>query len=321
LNWQDYDVKHQSMPPADIAARPFLKWAGGKGQLLSQIEAYFPLALKHGGMQVYVEAFVGGGALFFHVARSYPRVRSILSDVNPELILAYRTIQRDTGGLIEQLTDLERRYLSLPEEDRRAFYYQLRRYYNLQRRQVDYDSYQPIWIERTAQLIFLNRTCFNGLFRVNGRGDFNVPFGRYKNPRICDAPNLRAVSNLLQDVTIQWGDFTSIAPYAGPEVFIYFDPPYRPLSKTARFTAYSTVDFDDTEQLRLAGFYRQLHQTGARLMLSNSDPRNIDPDDDFFERAYRGFRIERLQSARNINRDPRGRGPISELLIVNYDPA
>jgi DNA adenine methylase len=168
-------------------------------------------------------------------------------------------------------------------------------------------------------MLFLNRTGYNGLFRLNSKGEFNVPCGLYNNPRILDAENLRNVSRLLNQVSIQYGDFEEVGGFVDEKTLVYFDPPYRPLSDTAHFTAYSKDLFDDRQQLRLAEFYRRLDTKGGKLMLSNSDPRNVDEDDDFFEQAYNGYRIERLKAKRNINRDPEKRGPISELLILNYE--
>ncbi len=299
-------------------AHPFLKWAGGKRQLLGQLESHFPPELENGALTRYVEPFIGSGAVFFKVFQSYPLRECLISDVNPELILVYRAIQRAVEGLIAQLGEIESRYLVLDETERRKFYYQIREQYNDQRNSVDYDRYESAWASRAALMIFLNRTGYNGLFRLNSKGEYNVPCGRYKNPRILDADNLRRVSAVLNQVTIHYGDFEAVADFVDHNTLAYFDPPYRPLSETAHFTTYSKEVFDDQQQLRLADFYRHLDAKGAKLMLSNSDPHNIDPQDDFFERAYRGFRIERLQAKRNINRDPEKRGPISELLILNY---
>lgn len=299
-------------------ARPFLKWAGGKGQLLSQLEGLFPPGLRDSSIRRYVEPFVGSGALFFRVRQAYPIQEYWLADVNPELILAYKTIQCDVGSLISALSNLQARYLPLAEGERRDFYYQIRQEYNLERGQVDFRVFNPSWIKRTAQMLFLNHTCFNGLFRLNLAGAFNVPFGRYANPRLLDEDNLRAVSRLLQGVSITCGDFTAIEPQVDASTFVYFDPPYRPISKTAHFTSYSQHSFDDAEQLHLANFYRRLDGYSARLMLSNSDPHNLDSSDDFFERAYAGFRIERVQAGRNINSQSQKRGPINELVILNY---
>lgn len=299
-------------------ARPFLKWAGGKRQLLAQLESYFPPALPNGQIQRYIEPFVGSGAVFFRVRQSYPVQEIILADANIELILAYKTIQQDVESLLVALSDLQQRYLTLNEPERREFYYQVRQQYNRGREQVSAASFESIWISRTAQMLFLNRTCYNGLFRVNAAGEFNVPFGRYANPRLLDADNLRAVSRLLQGVSIIYDDFTAIEPNVDDATFVYFDPPYRPISKTAHFTSYSRNIFNDTEQLRLASFYGCLDGLGAKLMLSNSDPHNLDPKDDFFEQAYAGYRIERVWAGRNINSQSQKRGPVSELVILNY---
>lgn len=299
-------------------ARPFLKWAGGKRQLLPQIDSYLPEALKTGGLQRYVEPFVGSGAVFFHVVQTYPVGDLFIADINAELILAYRTIQQEVEALIAELAEIEERYLSLSEPQRDDFYYGQRDIYNADRTAINYDSFQEAWLKRTAQLIFLNKTCYNGLFRVNSRGEYNVPFGRYKNPTICDASNLRAVSALLQRALIHYGHYSDCADIIDEATLVYFDPPYRPISATANFTAYSPHTFDDSQQLELAEFYRQLDRQGATLLLSNSDPKNIDPDDDFLEDAYKGFRIERVQARRRINRSAEKRGPINELLILNY---
>lgn len=299
-------------------ARPFLKWAGGKRQLLSQIDSYLPQALKTGELQRYVEPFVGSGAVFLHIVQLYPVEELFIADINAELILAYRAIQQDVEALIAELAEIEDRYLQLSEPQRKAFYYRQRDIYNGNAAGIDYNFLQEAWIKRTAQMIFFNKTCYNGLFRVNSRGEYNVPFGRYKNPTICDASNLRAVSGLLQRTQIHFGHYNDCANMIDEATLVYFDPPYRPLSNTANFTAYSWHSFNDDDQLQLAKFYRQLNRRGAYLLLSNSDPKNIDPDDDFLEAAYEGFRIERVQARRRINRSAEKRGPINELLILNY---
>lgn len=299
-------------------ARPFLKWAGGKRQLLEQLKSHLPPEVDDGRITRYVEPFIGSGAVFFDLVQSYKLDDCLIADVNPELILVYQTIQRRVEELIDQLGDLEKDYLSLREADRRNFYYQIRDRYNIQRDLVDFRVLESTWVERSAYMLFLNRTGYNGLYRVNSKGEFNVPCGRYKNPRILDEVNLHNVSSILNRVSIRYGDFEEIADFVDHKTLVYFDPPYRPISETAHFTTYSKHAFDDNQQLRLADFYRRLDAKGAKLLLSNSDPHNIDPQDDFFERAYDGFRIERLQAKRNINRDPEKRGPISELLILNY---
>lgn len=299
-------------------AKPFLKWAGGKRQLLAQIDAALPARLKKGQVRKYAEPFVGSGALFFHVAQRYPLAEVYLADVNPELILVYRALQRDVTAVIAHLSDLAAAYLPLSNAQRKAFYYAQRERFNARRAELDFDAFSAAWVERAAQFIFLNRTCYNGLFRVNSQGEFNVPFGRYQNPTICQAENLRAVSAALQNVRLTAAKFSACADFVDEQTFVYFDPPYRPLSPTAHFTAYARQPFDDAQQLALADFYRLLDRRGAALMLSNSDPRNVDPDDDFFEHAYAGFRIARVQARRAINSKAGQRGAITELLVMNY---
>ncbi|MCI0476533.1 MAG: Dam family site-specific DNA-(adenine-N6)-methyltransferase, partial [Anaerolineales bacterium] len=217
------------------SAKPFLKWAGGKTQLLDQIAARLPDELRAGKLTRYVEPFVGSGALFFYIADQFSMREFFLSDVNAELVLVYRVIRENVGALIDKLSKIEHKYLKLAPDAQKKFFYDTRARFNATRTSLDLENPQPEWITRAAQIIFLNRTCYNGLFRVNARGGFNVPFGSYKNPRICDAENLRAVARLLQRATIEQGDFTACARVVDRATFVYFDPPYRPLSATASF--------------------------------------------------------------------------------------
>lgn len=288
--------------------KPFLKWAGGKSQLIKQIDRHLPLELKNGSLQRYIAGFVGSGALFFYIAQSYEIEEYLIFDINPELIIAYQTIKDNLCDLLEILSKIETEYLILNEEKQKEYFYQMRSQFNLLRKQTN-----PNKIEITAQLIFLNRTCFNGLFRVNSRGEFNVPCGKYKNPTICNSANLKAVSQILQKSHIQLGDFTECQKYVNKKSFVYFDPPYKPISKTSNFTAYAKENFDDQEQLRLRDFFTLLDRKGAKLMLSNSDVR-----DGFFENAYREYLIKKVQASRNINSNGQKRGKINELLIMNY---
>lgn len=303
---------------SNLNVKPFLKWAGGKGQLLEQIQQFFPDELEKGLITKYVEPFVGSGAVFLSVAKLYEIKEFFLNDVNEELILAYKTIKNNVESLIVYLFELQNKYLILDERARTDFYYQIRDLFNEQREQINIQSSSQKWIERTAQLIFLNRTCFNGLFRVNSKGEFNVPMGKYKNPLICNPVNLRAISQVLQKTQIHYGDFTDCKQWVDSQTFVYFDPPYRPISKTSVFTAYSKDRFDDAEQLRLRDFFQLLDERGAKLMLSNSDPKNEDKSDNFFEIAYQKYRIERIKATRNINSNAQKRGRIDELLILNY---
>ena len=294
-----------------LKAKPFLKWAGGKSQLLETIDSWFPPELKAGKIKTYIEPFVGSGAVFLHVAQAYPVENFYILDINQELTLAYKVIQNSVEELIQKLLAIQEKYLSLDQEERKDYYYQVRSQFNST---TDHNDA----VTRTAQLIFLNRTCFNGLFRVNSQGDFNVPMGKYKNPRICNADNLRAIARILQRTQIVRGDFDQCQKWADAQTFVYFDPPYRPISKTANFNTYSSQVFDDSEQLRLRNLFRLLDRQQVKLMLSNSDPKNQDLTDSFFDIAYKDYLIQRVKADRRINSNPQKRGQIDELLITNY---
>ena len=298
--------------------KPILKWAGGKGQLLEQIAKHLPQELIEDKIDCYIEPFIGGGAVFFWIAQNFNIKEFYLSDINQELILLYKTIQKDVNSLVEELKKIENEYLILNEEKRKIYFLNKRESYNKFKDRIDIKNFDIYWFRRAAQIIFLNRTCFNGLFRVNKKGYFNVPFGNYKNPRICHTDNLISASKLLQKATIQYFDFTEIQSLATQKTFVYLDPPYRPLTKTASFKSYSQFDFNDEDQIRLASFYQKLDRQGTKLMLSNSDPKNIDKNDNFFDELYSGFTINRIQANRMINSKASNRGAISELLITNY---
>lgn len=302
----------------NVNAKPILKWAGGKTQLLNDINNNFPEQIKTGEIKRYVEAFVGGGAVFFHVAKMNYVSEYILADLNHELILLYKTAQSFVDELINELSKIEEEYLSRSEIDREKYFYEQRDSFNKTLHQINFAQFHEDWVTRAAQIIFLNRTCFNGLFRVNSKGLFNVPFGKYTNPKIFDSENLRAVACVLENAIILSGDFSSVAPYVDNSTFVYFDPPYRPISKTASFNSYAKDSFDDREQRRLAEFYKTLNEKGAKLMLSNSDPKNVDPNDNFFDEVYKGFTIKRVKATRLINSKAEKRGEINELLIMNY---
>jgi DNA adenine methylase len=295
-------------------AKPFLKWAGGKGQLIEQIIAHLPSPLKEGKIIKYFEPFLGGGALFFSLSARYRIESSYLYEINRSISLCYQVIKNNVGKLINELKQLKLEYLSASEKKREKLYYERRDEFNafLGIR----TSNRPI--RRAALLIFLNKTCFNGLYRVNSRGEFNVPFGRYKNPSICNEDNLYAVSELLKKAKIICGDFEKCIKHVDNKSFVYFDPPYRPISTTASFTSYSKDAFNDQEQKRLRKVFGELHKKGAYLMLSNSDPKNINSEDNFFDDLYRGYHIERLHATRVINCNAERRGVITEILVMNY---
>ncbi|TJX14597.1 DNA adenine methylase [Tissierella creatinini] len=292
-------------------AKPFVKWAGGKRQLLPIINENLPEEIKNNKINKYIEPFVGGGAVLFDIVSKYNFDQIIINDYNQDLMHLYSHIKNDIDRLIPELKKISDSYLVLGEEERSEFFYNAREQFNM----INSNT-----IEKSVLFIFLNRTCFNGLYRVNSKGKFNVPYGRYKSPMILDEDNLYRVSDILSKVIILSGDFSRVEEYADDKTFVYFDPPYRPLSVTSSFTSYSKNDFNDDEQKRLAEFFIKLHNKGVRLMLSNSDPKNIDIDNNFFDDLYNhpNFNIRRVEAKRNINSNGNGRGKITELLITNY---
>jgi DNA adenine methylase len=300
-------------------SKPLLKWAGGKSQLISTIEKYLPEQMKEGSLNNYVEPFFGGGAVFFRLASQYKFKKSYLSDKNIELIILYNVIQQKVSKLIKQLSIYQDEYFSLPKEKQSEMYYRIRRTFNDNLGKHDDIKVNNGAVIRAAQLVFMNRTCFNGLFRVNQKGLFNVPIGRYKNPRILDEENLLAAAELLKNATIRHASYQEIPKSFLKKSFIYFDPPYRPLNKSSSFTAYSKFDFNDESQIELAKYFKDLAtQKDACLMLSNSDPKNTDTNDTFFDSLYDGFNIRRVKASRMINSKGGKRGKINELLITNY---
>ena len=294
-------------------AKPFLKWAGGKGQLLSQLGAYLPQQISEEPF-TYIEPFVGGGAMLFYMLQHFGNIsKAVINDVNEDLILTYRIIKDDVEALITNLDKYEKDYLAITDQEGRSqIFYEVRERYN----QHLGDS-----IERASQLIFLNKTCFNGLYRVNRRGQFNVPFGKYANPTICNAKLLRADSQLLQSaqVVISQGDYAQTVQHIDSLTFVYLDPPYRPLDATSSFTAYSKGDFNDDDQRALAAFCHQLSERGCFWMESNADCSAKNPNDTFFEDLYADYKIERVYASRFINANPEKRGKLTELLIKNYE--
>ncbi len=286
--------------------KPFVKWAGGKRQLLPEIDRLIPFQLLNGGDMGYAEPFVGGGAVLYHLLQKCsisPKI--IVNDLNSRLICAYRCVRDNVEGVIERLRVLSEQYFALEEIERKSFYLQQRAIFN---------AGELLDEEQTALLIFLNRTCFNGLYRENSKGSFNVPFGKYKNPQICTPEVLYATSQALQGVEMVCGDFTEILDHINGQTFFYLDPPYKPISKTSSFNAYTKVPFEDKEQVRLRDFCTELHRRGHYFVLSNSDPGN-----GFFDELYAGFKIERVQAKRCVNANPTKRGTLNELLISNFE--
>ncbi len=297
-------------------AKPFLKWAGGKGQLLSQLEDLLPVGIEDREL-TYIEPFVGGGAMLFNMLNKYPNIaKVVINDINPYLVTAYRVIKDNPEDLIDRLAALEHEYFALEnEEAKKAFFLGVREIFN----EETLDD-----IDRTKYLLFLNRTCFNGLYRVNAKGKFNVPFGRNLHPTICNEATIKADSAALNrtNLTILNGDFERTFDHIGEGYnFFYFDPPYRPLNATSSFTSYSKEDFNDEEQIRLRDFCALLNEhQNIDWMLSNADCSAKNPEDRFFEDIYDNFNINRVYVARAINANPSKRGKLTELLISNYEP-
>lgn len=284
----------QTLPtvPWSRSPRPFVKWAGGKTQLLKSLERHFPKTLV-----TYYEPFLGGGAVFFYIVERRPRFNAVLSDINQELITTYRVVKEHVKDLIRQLENHKAKYRLAPED----YYYQVRN-----------DLEPSDDVERAARLIFLNKTCYNGLYRVNKKGKFNVPFGRYKNPKICDKENLLTVSKVLRwsNAKLLVADYQKATKDAEKGDFIYFDPPYQPVSSTANFTSYTQSGFSREEQERLGRWFRELDQRGCQILLSNSDTQKV-------RDIYDGYDIQTVQVLRAISCKGDGRTGHTELIIHN----
>lgn len=294
-----------------MKAKPFIKWVGGKSQLLEQLDFHLPADFENWQDVTYIEPFVGGGAMLFYMLQRYENItRAIINDVNQDLIMCYRTVRDCPNELIESLFDIENAYLSLQtEEDRKNYFLSIRNRYN----EKNLDQ-----IENTTFFFFLNRTCFNGLYRVNKKGLFNVPFGKYSNPTICDADTILADSELLKRVEILTGDFESTFHYAMGNTLFYFDPPYRPLSETSSFTDYSKDSFNDDAQIRLKKFCDRINDSGYKFLLSNSDCKRENEETSFFDDLFNAYQIDRVWAARYINSNPLKRGKLTEILVRNY---
>ena len=289
--------------------RPFLKWVGGKTQLLPELEARLPQNFAE-TVRVYAEPFVGGGALLFHLlSKGLRPERVIVNDSNPDLANAYRVVKEYSDDLLEALSRFDTEYRDCKSEaEQRSFFIGVRCAFNAGK--ISWTTTPSV--ERAAELLFLNKTCFNGLYRVNAKGLFNVPHGKYVDPSICDTSAIQACSIALSDVEIMSADFAEAVTGADRGWFVYFDPPYRPISATSAFRDYTQGGFDDSEQRRLAALCRKLDQCGARWLQSNSDA-----GDGFFDDLYHGFQIDRVLASRAINSKGTGRGKISEVLIRN----
>ncbi len=295
----------------NIQVKPFVKWAGGKSALIEDIRKFYPIDLGE-SINKYCEPFVGGGAVLFDVLSHYAFDEVYISDINEELINVYQIIRADVEVLIKVLNTFQNEYIPLNNISRKAYYYSKREEFNSF---IGHKTADKAYV--AALFIFINRTCFNGLYRVNSKGLYNVPIGAYKNPKILDEENLINISKKLKNVKIMCARYDESIDFIDSKTLVYFDPPYRPLNETSSFTSYSKHEFGDKEQIALAKYFKKASEKGAKCILSNADPKNIDKKDDFFDDLYDGFSINRIHSKRRINSNASKRGDISELLITN----
>ena len=291
-----------------MIVKPFIKWAGGKNQLLNELAKKLPFE-NYNNITKYAEPFVGGGAVLFYILNNYNIKEVYISDINSKLIVTYKMIKKNVDELIIKLEKIQEKYLRLDENSRKIYYLEKRKEFNLSNLND---------IDIATLFIFLNKTCFNGLYRVNKKGEFNVPMGKYKKPLICDRENLKQVSNKLKNVKIICGDYKKSIKFIDSDTFVYFDPPYRPINITSSFTAYTKDSFTDNEQIELAKYIDKLTEKGAKIMLSNSDPKNVNKNDAFFDELYNKYNIFRVKAKRTINSNASSRGEIDELVIINY---
>ena len=278
-------------------AKPFLKWAGGKTQLINDIERTLPAKITKDKF-TYIEPFVGSGAVLFWMLNNFPKLeKAVINDINEDLINTYKTIASNPKELISILEILQNEFHNLEgnEENKKLYYYQKRELYNSRKEEKS---------GQAALFIFLNRTCFNGLYRVNSKNMYNVPMGGYKKPTICDKENILAVSQVLQKVEILCGDYEKTLNFADNNTLFYFDPPYKPLSETSSFNSYAKDEFNDAEQIRLRDFCHKLDALNHTWILSNSDVKGKDENDNFFDELYADFKIERVDAKRSINANP-----------------
>ena len=289
-----------------MKAKPFVKWVGGKTQLIEQLEDLLPADFDKWENVTYIEPFVGGGAMLFYMLQAHSNIKSaVINDINPDLTTCYRVVRDEPKKLVESLTEIQKEYYALHSEEERKQFFLLRR--------DEFNSKALDDIRNTTLFFFLNRTCFNGLYRVNKSGLFNVPFGKYETPMICDPATIYADSELLQRVEILTGDYQQTLAKAKGKTLFYFDPPYRPLSNTSSFNDYSKEAFNDLAQIRLRDFCDEITKAGHKFMLSNSDCKDM-----FFDDLYLQYQIARVWAARSVNANASKRGKLQEILVHNY---
>jgi DNA adenine methylase len=296
-----------------LKPKPFLKWVGGKTQLIKEIDQLITDQFSYDQNFTYIEPFIGGGAILFHVLTKFPQINGcIINDINPSLINTYQIIKEDYQMLINFLLEIQEKYYGLVSvEEKKEFYLEKRKEFNTSNQETSI-------VKKTALLIFLNKTCFNGLYRVNKKGQFNVPFGKYEKPKICDQDNIISVHHYLQKVKILQGDFAETLSYATNSTIFYLDPPYKPINVTSAFTSYAQDSFNDQDQIKLKLFCDQINEQGNYFILSNSDIKNFNQENNFFDELYQQYKIKRVKARRSINSKGDQRGEIFELLITNF---
>ena len=294
-----------------MKAKPFIKWVGGNTQLIEQLEALLPADFDKWENVTYIEPFVGGGAMLFYMLQRHSNIKSaVINDINEDLTTCYKVVRDNPKELVDSLAEIQKEYYLFHSEDLR------KKFFMLMRDEFNTKSLAPI--RNTTLFFFLNRTCFNGLYRVNKSGLFNVPFGKYETPTICDPVTIYADSEVLQNVEIMTGDYQKTFKKAQGNTLFYFDPPYRPLSNTSSFNDYAKEAFNDLAQERLKKFCDRIEKAGYSFMLSNSDCFNTPLRDRFFEDLYLEYIIDRVWASRNINANPSKRGKLTEILVHNY---
>lgn len=293
-------------------AKPFIKWVGGKTQLLSEINSNLP---QTNNIETYIEPFIGGGAVMFDIVPKLVGVKTIIiNDLNFKLTNVYKVIKTKCDALISLLSRYQTTYNSLDSKARSEMFYAIRNEFN------EVSTLDEPSVSLAANFIFLNKTCFNGLYRENSRGEFNVPFSNAAKPCICNEDNLRAVCAFLvqYDVKILTGSYEQVLEYVTDNTFVYLDPPYRPITKSSAFTSYTKSGFNDNNQKELKKWCDSVVNKGGYFMLSNSDPKNSDPDDSFFDDLYSNYKILRVNARRNINSKGTARGPVTEILVKSF---
>ncbi|WP_033161298.1 DNA adenine methylase [[Mycoplasma] collis] len=296
----------------DLIVKPFLKWVGGKGQLLKEISQFYPFENKN--IYKYCEPFVGGGAVLFDILTKYKLKEIYISDLNKNLINSYLIIKNHVHKLINILKKMESDFLNLNNLERKEFYLNKRKEFNSL---IKLNTINKK-IFKAALLIFLNKTCFNGLYRVNKNNEFNVPMGTYNNPLICDEENLLNISKKLKNIKIIFADYKKTINFIDENTFVYLDPPYRPITKSSSFVEYTIDKFDDENQKELADFINEINKKNCLFLMSNSDPKNYNSNDNFFDDLYKEFHIKRINAKRSISSNPETRKEIKELLIFNF---